>query len=211
MAAQNRAVRETSGEIVAFSDANATWAPDALRHLVANFADADVAYVCGQLVLEAADGSNREGLYWRYEMVQREAESRLGSVTGGNGSIYAVRRSDYVEVDPKLGPRPRVPVPDGAGRPPRGLRACGPGVREADAVERERIPAQGADVRALLGDHPARLDVEAAPVRLPGGGVLAPASSATAAASSTSSCSPRRSRSSATASSIRSCSARSSR
>ena len=103
VAAQNRAVRDTSGEIVAFSDANATWAPDALRHLVANFADADVAYVCGQLVLEAADGSNREGLYWRYEMVQREAESRLGSVTGGNGSIYAVRRSDYIEVDPKWG------------------------------------------------------------------------------------------------------------
>ena len=77
-----------------------------MRHLVANFADPDVAYVCGQLVLEAADGSNREGLYWRYEMVQRQAESRLGSVTGGNGSIYAVRRSDYVEVDPKLGPRP---------------------------------------------------------------------------------------------------------
>ena len=83
-----------------------------------------MAYVCGQLVLEAADGSNREGLYWRYEMVQREAESRLGSVTGGNGSIYAVRRSDYVEVDPEMGSRPRVPVPDGAGRAPRGLRAA---------------------------------------------------------------------------------------
>ena len=54
-------------------------------------------------MLEAADGSNREGVYWRYEMVQREAESRLGSITGGNGSIYAVRRSDYVEVDPKWG------------------------------------------------------------------------------------------------------------
>ena len=103
VAAQNRAVRETSAEIVAFSDANATWAPDALRRLLANFADADVAYVCGQLVLEGAEGSNREGVYWRYEMVQREAESRLGSVTGGNGSIYAVRRSDYVEVDPRWG------------------------------------------------------------------------------------------------------------
>ena len=103
VAAQNRAVRETEGEIVAFSDANATWAPDALRRLVANFADPDVAYVCGRLVLEAADGSNKEGLYWRYELAQREAESRLGSITGGNGSIYAVRRSDYVEVDPKWG------------------------------------------------------------------------------------------------------------
>ena len=103
VAAQNRAVRETDGEIVAFSDANATWAPDALRRLVANFADPEVAYVCGRLVLEAADGSNKEGVYWRYELAQREAESRLGSITGGNGSIYAVRRSDYVEVDPKWG------------------------------------------------------------------------------------------------------------
>jgi cellulose synthase/poly-beta-1,6-N-acetylglucosamine synthase-like glycosyltransferase len=103
VAAQNRAVRETSGEILAFSDANATWAPDALRRLVANFADSDVAYACGRLVLEAADGSNREGVYWRYELKQRAAESRLGSITGGNGSIYAVRRADYIEVDPRWG------------------------------------------------------------------------------------------------------------
>jgi cellulose synthase/poly-beta-1,6-N-acetylglucosamine synthase-like glycosyltransferase len=103
VAAQDRAVRESSGEIVAFSDANATWAPDALRALVRNFADPEVAYVCGQLVLEGTDGSNREGVYWRYELAQRQAESRLGSVTGGNGSIYAVRRADYVEVDPKWG------------------------------------------------------------------------------------------------------------
>src|SRR5205814_1002449 len=61
------------------------------------------AYVCGQLRLRAADGSNKEGLYWRYEMAVRAAESRLGSVTGGNGSIYAVRRVDYVEVDPRFG------------------------------------------------------------------------------------------------------------
>ncbi len=36
-------------------------------------------------------------------MKQRAAESQLGSVTGGNGSIYALRRSDYVEVDPRFG------------------------------------------------------------------------------------------------------------
>ncbi|HVM18189.1 MAG TPA: glycosyltransferase family 2 protein [Gaiellaceae bacterium] len=103
VAAQNRAVRQTAGEILAFSDANATWAPDALRKLVRNFADPDVAYVCGRLRLERADGTNREGAYWRYELWLREAESRLSSVTGGNGSIYAVRRSDYVDVDPRFG------------------------------------------------------------------------------------------------------------
>jgi cellulose synthase/poly-beta-1,6-N-acetylglucosamine synthase-like glycosyltransferase len=103
VAAQDHAVRETEAEIVAFSDANATWARDALDKLVRSFADPEVAYVCGQLRLEAADGGNQEGVYWRYEMLTRDAESRLGSVTGGNGSIYALRRSDYVEVDPRWG------------------------------------------------------------------------------------------------------------
>ncbi len=103
VAAQNRAVRETTGDVVAFSDANCTWAPDALRRLVRNFADPDVAYVCGRLNLTAEDGRNKEGVYWRYELALRADESRLDSVTGGNGSIYAVRREDYVEVDPRFG------------------------------------------------------------------------------------------------------------
>jgi cellulose synthase/poly-beta-1,6-N-acetylglucosamine synthase-like glycosyltransferase len=103
VAAQDRAVRQTSSEIVAFSDANCTWSPDALRTLVRAFADPDVAYVCGQLRILRADGSNKEGVYWRYEMGVRDAESQLGSITGGNGSIYALRRGDYVEVDPRFG------------------------------------------------------------------------------------------------------------
>jgi cellulose synthase/poly-beta-1,6-N-acetylglucosamine synthase-like glycosyltransferase len=103
VAAQNAAVRETGGEILAFSDANATWTPDALRRLVRSFADPDVAYVCGRLRLEAPDGTNQEGLYWRYELWLRESESQLGSITGGNGAIYAVRREDYVDVDPRFG------------------------------------------------------------------------------------------------------------
>jgi cellulose synthase/poly-beta-1,6-N-acetylglucosamine synthase-like glycosyltransferase len=103
VAAQDAAVRSTEAEVVAFSDANATWAPDALRKLVRNLADPQVAYVCGRLRLEAPDGSNKEGVYWRYELVTRDGESRLGSVTAGNGAIYALRRSDYVEVDPRFG------------------------------------------------------------------------------------------------------------
>src|SRR5919197_1864453 len=103
VAAQNRAVRSTGGEILAFSDANAQWKPDALGKLVRNFADPDVAYVCGGHVYEAADGTNREGMYWRFEAWLRRNESRLGSITGGIGPIYAVRREDYVEVDPRFG------------------------------------------------------------------------------------------------------------
>jgi len=103
VAAQNHAVRQTNGEIVAFTDANATWAPDALRKLVRSFADPDVAYVMGRLQLLDAAGNNKEGLYWRYETWLRAQESKLGSVTGGYGSIYALRRADYVEVDPRFG------------------------------------------------------------------------------------------------------------
>jgi cellulose synthase/poly-beta-1,6-N-acetylglucosamine synthase-like glycosyltransferase len=103
VAAQDRAVRETDAEIVAFTDANATWAPDALRRLVRAFADPGVAYVCGQMQITNEDGRNKEGVYWRYEMAVRDAESRLSSITGGNGSIYALRRGDYVEVDPRFG------------------------------------------------------------------------------------------------------------
>jgi cellulose synthase/poly-beta-1,6-N-acetylglucosamine synthase-like glycosyltransferase len=103
VAAQNRAVAETDGDVVAFSDANALWAPDALRRLVRSFADPEVAYVCGQLRLQEPEGTNREGVYWRYELWLREQESALGSVTGGNGAIYALRRSDYREVDARFG------------------------------------------------------------------------------------------------------------
>jgi len=103
VAAQDSAVRQTAGDVVAFSDANCTWAPDALRRLVRSFADPDVAYVCGRLNLQSEDGRNKEGLYWRYELALRADESRIDSVTGGNGSIYAVRRGDYLEVDPRFG------------------------------------------------------------------------------------------------------------
>jgi cellulose synthase/poly-beta-1,6-N-acetylglucosamine synthase-like glycosyltransferase len=102
--AQNRAVDESESEIVAFSDANSRWAPDALRRLVRSFADPDVGYVCGQLRLETSDGADQEGLYWRYELWQRESESAIGSITAGNGAIYAVRRSDYLGWDdPRIG------------------------------------------------------------------------------------------------------------
>jgi len=104
--AQDAAVARARGEVVAFSDANARWEPDALRELVAPFADARVGYVCGQVrfVGDAAHpGSNQEGLYWRYEMAVRALESRLASVTGGNGAIYATRRETYLVVDPIMG------------------------------------------------------------------------------------------------------------
>ena len=103
VAAQHRSVRETSSDVLAFTDANTEWKADALRKLVRNLADPEVGYVCGQLRLESPDGQNLEGLYWRYEVWVRERESACSSITAGNGAIYAVRREVYVEDDPKFG------------------------------------------------------------------------------------------------------------
>jgi cellulose synthase/poly-beta-1,6-N-acetylglucosamine synthase-like glycosyltransferase len=105
--AQDAAVRGARGEIVAFSDANALWERSAARMLVGAFADPRVGYACGQVrFVQAAHGAaatNQEGLYWRYEMAVRSLESRLRSITAGNGAIYATRREAYLEVDPIMG------------------------------------------------------------------------------------------------------------
>jgi len=105
--AQDTAVERSRGEILAFSDANALWEHDAARRLAAAFADPHVGYACGQVrFVQAATGAeagNQEGVYWRYEMGLRALESRLSSITAGNGAIYATRRESYLLVDPIMG------------------------------------------------------------------------------------------------------------
>ncbi|HST68701.1 MAG TPA: glycosyltransferase [Solirubrobacterales bacterium] len=100
VAALNAAAERATGEILAFSDANSTWAPDALRQLVAPFADPKVGYACGQVRFLDPGGDNMEGAYWRYEMAVREMESALAGVTAGNGAIYAVRKDAYIPLAP---------------------------------------------------------------------------------------------------------------
>jgi len=95
-AAVNRGVAAATGEILVFGDASQRLEPNALRELVANFADESVGAVSGALILldeharEACDGA---GAYWRYEKALRAMESDIHSVPGATGAIYAVRRS----------------------------------------------------------------------------------------------------------------------
>ena len=100
VAALNAGAEQATGELLAFSDANSAWAPDALRRLVEPFADPAVGYVCGQVRFIDEGGGNLEGAYWRYEMAVRELESGLAGVTAGNGAIYAVRRDAYLPLEP---------------------------------------------------------------------------------------------------------------
>jgi cellulose synthase/poly-beta-1,6-N-acetylglucosamine synthase-like glycosyltransferase len=94
-AAVNRGVAAATGEILVFGDASQRLEPDAVRELVANFADERVGAASGALILldehgrESRDGA---GAYWRYEKALRAMESEIHSVPGATGAIYAVRR-----------------------------------------------------------------------------------------------------------------------
>jgi len=105
--AQDAAVARARGEVVAFSDANSLWEAGAARELVGAFADPGVGYACGSVrFVQAATGAaagNQEGVYWAYELAVRALESRLSSITAGNGAIYATRREAYIVVDPIMG------------------------------------------------------------------------------------------------------------
>jgi cellulose synthase/poly-beta-1,6-N-acetylglucosamine synthase-like glycosyltransferase len=140
--AQDAAVERARGEIVAFSDANAFWETDAARALLAAFADPRVGYACGQVhFVQAAIGSgagNQEGVYWRYELAVRALESRLSSITAGNGAIYATRRDAYIVVDPIMGHDLSLPF----NMVKRGLRAVY--VPGAEASEK-MVPSLGGE------------------------------------------------------------------
>jgi glycosyltransferase involved in cell wall biosynthesis len=95
--ALDAAVAGATGEILAFSDANSIYAPDALRALVRPFADPLVGGVAGdQRYLRDTDTdaiASGERSYWDVERRLKAAESLSGNVISATGAIYAIRRS----------------------------------------------------------------------------------------------------------------------
>jgi len=91
----NRVVPTLDADIVVFSDANAMYAPDAIEKLVRNFGDPDVGCVTGEArYLERDDSAADAGerAYWNYEIQIKRLETSVGSMVGGDGAIYAIRR-----------------------------------------------------------------------------------------------------------------------
>ncbi len=93
--ALNQGARSCHGEILVLSDADALLAPDAVTRLVEHFADEQVGGVCGQRVIQEHAGAltGAQGQYIAADSALKRAESRLGSVTGNDGKLYAVRRA----------------------------------------------------------------------------------------------------------------------
>ena len=93
--ALNAALSAATGEILFLTDVRQELEPDSLRTLIESFADDRVGAVSGELVIR--EGGSREeasvGLYWKYEKLIRSAQSRIDSVPGATGAIYAIRRA----------------------------------------------------------------------------------------------------------------------
>ena len=85
---------EANGEILVFTDANSMFRKDAMRHLAKHFDDPKVGYSVGRQLYENLDQSSAqsENLYWNIELLMKAWESRLSSVVGADGAIYALRK-----------------------------------------------------------------------------------------------------------------------
>lgn len=94
---------QARGEILILSDANTLLDARSIRNLVRHFDDPRIGAVCGELrLVSPAGASPEEGIYWRYELTLKVLESRLDSVLGANGAIYAVRRDLFPAVPARL-------------------------------------------------------------------------------------------------------------
>jgi len=98
MATLNDLVPKANNEIVVFTDARQIFEKDAIKKLVKNFADPKIGCVSGELVFTPKEGGTAKGvnLYWKYEKFIRLQESRLHSMLGATGAIYAIRKKLFV-------------------------------------------------------------------------------------------------------------------
>ncbi len=82
-------------DFVVFCDVRQRLESNAVSALMANFADAEVGAVSGELAFENGSvGGFGEGVdaYWRYEKWIRRNEASIDSVVGVSGALYAMRR-----------------------------------------------------------------------------------------------------------------------
>ncbi len=96
----NSAMREVQAEVVVFADSAQTFDPAAIPTLVEALRAEGVGGATGQITTDVERGIF--GVFWRYELLLRRLESRLGVVVAVTGAIHAVRRSAWDPLPPGL-------------------------------------------------------------------------------------------------------------
>lgn len=100
----NKAVKECSGELLVFTDADVSLGPAALRRLIPYFGDPSVGGVSGRKVVvrEKAWLEEAQGAYMSFGDAAKRMESSIGSVASNDGVLYAIRRELYREIPPAV-------------------------------------------------------------------------------------------------------------
>ncbi|UOQ50324.1 glycosyltransferase family 2 protein [Gracilibacillus caseinilyticus] len=101
--AQNEAQKTVDTDYLVMTDANSMMDKNSVKELMAAFTSDDIAYVTGGLRFvnqESSDVSNAESSYWDSDLLTRNIESKIQTITAGNGAIYACRTKDYYDFDP---------------------------------------------------------------------------------------------------------------
>lgn len=101
--AQNEAQKLVDTEILVMTDANALLNRNSINELVASFSEPNIVYVTGKLEYRnvgVSSSSLNEGNYWNLDLMMREIESNIQTITAGNGAIYACRNAEYHDFSP---------------------------------------------------------------------------------------------------------------
>jgi glycosyltransferase involved in cell wall biosynthesis len=99
----NAAVAAARGDVLVFTDADAMLTADALRHLIAPFADPEVGAVAGERRQADHRESRARRVGWTFRRGLRQLLSRGGSVTAAEGQIHALRRELFRPIPPDGG------------------------------------------------------------------------------------------------------------
>lgn len=101
--AQNEAAKIVKSEILVMTDANSILDRNAIKEIVSAFTDDQIAYVTGRLCYSNSEDnstSKSENTYWSLDIKIRDIESKLQTITAGNGALYACRTKEYVDFNP---------------------------------------------------------------------------------------------------------------
>lgn len=101
--AQNEAAKLVKSEILVMTDANAMLEQNSVRELVSSFYDDTIVYVTGRLCYVNSkdnDTSKSENTYWSLDTRIRDIESKIQTITAGNGALYACRTKEYYDFEP---------------------------------------------------------------------------------------------------------------
>ncbi len=95
---------EAKGDVLVFTDANSMFLPDAIEKLVRHFDDPKIGYTVGSQRYNDADetaSAESEKAYWNFELLLKQWESRVSSVVGADGAIYALRKELFQPLRPE--------------------------------------------------------------------------------------------------------------